>query len=360
MEQILKSRAEKLLKTLPKNFEAALIQTETSRFYLLDYDAGDAGTLLLLPDRMVYFIDSRYIESARREVTNAEVVLQKELYTQLDGVLHKAGVKKIYLENQISVALLEKNREKLPGFRFDVTSCLSGAIEGLRQIKDAEEIGRIRKAQAITDQCFEHILPFLVPGAREVDVMLEMERFIRANGAEKVAFDTILIAGAKTSLPHGQPGEYRMQKGDFVTLDFGARYRGYCSDMTRTVALGEPGEKKREVYGLVLQAHYEGIRAAKAGRCCRDVDAAARNIIREAGYGEYFGHGLGHGVGIEIHEEPRFSPACEQPVRSGMMMTVEPGVYLPGEFGCRIEDTVLVGQDGCEPLPASPKELIIL
>ncbi|MDL2252511.1 Xaa-Pro peptidase family protein [Ruminococcaceae bacterium OttesenSCG-928-I18] len=357
---MLKKRVAQLLDAMPDDFEAALIQTEVSRFYFLDFDAADAGTLLLLPEKLVYLIDLRYIEAAEREIDNAEVVLEKDTFKQLGELLEKAGVKHLYLENRIPVSLYEKTREKLPQCSLNISGRLSEEIEALRSVKDESEIERMRRAQQITDACFAHILPKIQPGVREVDMMLEMERFMRSSGAEKVAFDTIFIGGANTSLPHGQPGEYRLQKGDFVTMDFGAKYRGYCSDMTRTVALGEPGEEKRKIYDLVLNAHYVGLKAVYSGQKGSAVDKAAREVIEQAGYGPYFGHGLGHAVGIEIHEAPRFSPKCGSVIRSGMMMTVEPGCYLPGRFGCRIEDTVLVKEDGCESLAASPKELLVL
>ncbi len=357
---MLKKRIERLLAALPGDFEAALIQTEVSRFYLLDFDAGDAGVVVLLPNKLVYIIDSRYIETAQKEVQNAEVVLEKDRFAQVAEVLKAAGVHKVHLETGIPLSLYEKNREKLPGFTFDISNTLTGRLEAQRAIKDEEEQDRMRKAQAVTDACFEHILPQIQLGAREVDLMLEMERFMRSNGAEKVAFDTIFVAGPNGSQPHGVPGHYTLQKGDLITLDFGARYKGYCSDMTRTVALGEPGEEKREIYALVLKAHMAGLAAVKDGCRAKQVDATARDLIKAAGFGEYFGHGLGHSVGIEIHEDPRFAPSSEATVHSGMMMTIEPGVYLPGRFGCRIEDTVLVTADGCSPLPKSPKKLIVL
>lgn len=357
---MLNTRAQKLVAALPANFQAAYIGTEVNRFYLLDFDAGDAGHLLLFPDKMVYIIDSRYIESAQREVQNAEVVLEEDVLAQIGEHLARAGAKTLHLEDGMTLAAAARLKDKIQGVEFDTSSTLSKAIMGLRHIKDEEEVARMRRAQAITDACFEHILPFIKEGVREVDLMLEMEHFMRANGAQKVAFDTICVAGPNSSLPHGEPGEYKLQAGDFITLDFGARYKGYCADMTRTVALGEPGQEKRRVYETVLRAHLAGIDAARGGLRGDEVDKVARDIIAEAGYAGAFGHGLGHAVGIEIHEDPRFSPKCKDVVKAGMMMTVEPGIYLAGRFGCRIEDTVLLGANSCDPLPKSPKELIVL
>ncbi|MDL2219678.1 aminopeptidase P family protein [Ruminococcaceae bacterium OttesenSCG-928-O06] len=315
---------------------------------------------MLFPDEMVYIIDSRYIEVARREVTDARVLLEADALAQMAEELSARGVKKTYLEDEVPIAAWARLEKKFPAIEFDITHTLAGAIEGLRQIKDGEEIARMRRAQAITDDCFSHILGFIKEGVREIDLALEMEHYMRSHGAEKVAFETICVAGPNTSLPHGVPGEYRVQPGDFITMDFGAKYKGYCADMTRTVALGEPGEEKRRVYDTVLKAHLAAIEVAKGGMTGTQVDAVARDIIYAAGYEGSFGHGLGHSLGIQVHEDPRFSPKYPGVVPEGTVMTVEPGVYLAGRFGCRIEDAVLMGETGCEPLPASKKELIVL
>lgn len=354
------TRAKNLVQALPADFQAALLQTQQSRFYLLDFDAGDAGTLLLLPDEMVYIIDSRYIESARKEVKDATVLLETNALAQVQELLKNKGVKKLYVENAIPVSLYERDKEKLPNVEIDASPTLSNEIQKLRAIKDEEEIARMHKAQSITDACFTHILPFIKVGVREVDLMLEMEHFMRSHGAQKVAFDTICVTGANSSLPHGEPGETTIKAGDFLTLDFGARYKGYCSDMTRTVAVGEPSAEQRKVYDMVLRAHLAGIAAAAPGKKGFEVDKVARDIIYGEGYEGYFGHGLGHAVGIDIHEEPRFSVLNKDEILKGMVLTVEPGCYLPGKFGCRIEDMVLITENGCQPFPTSKKELIVL
>lgn len=354
------TRLQRLLKKMPPDFEAALITSEVNRFYFLDFDAGDAGTLLLFPDEMVYIIDSRYIEIAREKIKNATVVLEEKAFTQVNSILEKRGVKNLYMENQISVAGYERVKSALPNVKCDISSTLSSVVDALRAIKDEVEIKRMQEAQRITDACFTHILPFIKEGVREVDLMLEMEHYMRSHRAQKVAFDTICVAGAKTSLPHGEPGENKVKSGDFITLDFGARFDGYCSDMTRTVAFGAPSEEQKQVYNTVLKAHLAGIQAARPHVKGCEVDKVARDIIADAGYQQYFGHGLGHAVGIEIHENPRFSPLNQDTILPGMVLTVEPGCYLPGKFGCRIEDMVLITESGCCPMPTSPKELIVL
>lgn len=353
-------RANKLVGALPEGFGAALVQTQVSRFYLLDYDSHDAGTLLILPDRCVFIIDSRYIEAGRKKIKGTEIVLEKDALAQVGELLKEADVSQILVENEITVAMLDGLRRKLAGVAIDASPTLSKTIMDLRMIKDDEELRRMRAAQAVTDDCFAHIRGFIKVGMREVDIALEMEHYCRSHGAEAMAFDTICVAGPNSSLPHGVPGEYRIQPGDLLTLDFGAKCEGYCADMTRTLAVGEPGEEKRKLHDLVLRAHNAGIEAAGPGKKGNEVDAPARKIIIDAGYGENFGHGLGHALGIEVHEEPRFSPKCSAEIKQGMVLSVEPGVYLPGKYGCRIEDAVLITADGCEPLPESPKELIVL
>ncbi len=361
----MENRAEKLVSLMPQAFEAALVQSDVNKFYLLDFEAWEAGMLVVLPKKMVYIVDARYIEAARNSVKNAEVVLEKSApgYSAVDqalDVLKDAGVKNVHLELDIPLRLFQKMKEKAGGVNLMPDSALSDAVEALRMVKDAEEIARMREAQRITDACFDHILPYIKEGVREIDLMLEMEYFMRKNGAEKVAFDTICVAGPNTSLPHGVPGEYRVRTGNFITMDYGAKYKGYCTDMTRTVALGEPGEEKRRVYDAVLRAHMAGIAAARAGVSGFDVDKAARDVLAAQNLAQYFTHSLGHAVGAEIHENPRFSYVCKDEIKAGMMMTVEPGCYLAGKFGCRIEDTVLIEEGGCTPLPKSKKELIIL
>lgn len=357
---MLEQRIKNLAASLPEDFEAAIIKTQSNRFYLLDYDSDSAGTLVMLPGKMFFIIDSRYEEKARNVVKNAEVVLETDALSQAGEILRQHGVKKLLVENQISVESCENMVSAFKGMEVDSSPVLSRALKACRAIKDEEEISRMKKAQDIADACFTHILPFIKEDVREIDIMLEIEHYMRSNGAEKVSFDTISLTGPSTSLPHGVPGENRVKPGDFITMDFGALYKGYCSDMTRTVAFGEPGEEKRKVYETVLKAHLAGIEAARAGARCNDVDKIARDIINDAGYKGLFGHGLGHSVGIDVHEDPRLSPKCGDILKQGMIMTVEPGCYIPGRFGCRIEDMVLITSGGCKPFPSSEKQLIVL
>lgn len=353
-------RMKKLVAAMPQDFEAALISTDVNRFYFLGLDTGDAGTLLLLPQQAYFIIDSRYIEIARKEIGDAEIVLEDKALEQAFEICSAHGIRSLYLESKATLAYAAKVKDAMAGMRVDTGDVLSQTVDTLRTIKTAEEVAAMRRAQAITDACFSHILPLIKPGEREIDLALEMELFMRRNGAGKLAFDTIFVAGTKTSLPHGVPGDNRVQDGDFVTMDFGANVDGYCTDMTRTVAVGHVTDEQRNVYETVQKAQAAALAFAKAGQRGCDVDKVARDLIYAAGYEGCFGHGLGHAVGIEIHENPRYSPLCKEEIRAGMMMTIEPGIYLAGKFGVRIEDTVLVGENSVAVLGTSDKNLIIL
>ena len=230
----------------------------------------------------------------------------------------------------------------------------------LRSIKDSYELECIRAAQKITDETFAYVLEHIRPGMTERALAALIEYQMRLRGADGPAFDTIAVSGKNTSLPHGVPSDKPIESGDFVTMDFGAKARGYCSDMTRTVAVGRPTEKMRQIYGIVLEANRRALAGVQTGMTGAACDALARGYIAQQGYGDRFGHGLGHSLGLEIHEEPRFSPACETVILPGTVVTVEPGIYLENEFGVRIEDMVWMTPDGPVNLTASPKELIVL
>ena len=234
------------------------------------------------------------------------------------------------------------------------------APQQLRQLKTPSEIVTMRKAAAITSEAFEAVLPKIRPGMTETELRLEVENIMYRLGAEALAFNTIIASGENGSLPHAVPGLRKLQKGDMITMDFGAKVGGYCSDMTRTVALGEPSAEMRKVYQTVLRAQTMCEAALAAGRNCFDIDRLARDYIDSQGYAGCFGHGLGHCVGIDIHEDPRLSPGCHDTLKAGMVITVEPGVYLPGVGGVRIENTCLVRENGSEALTTARKELVIL
>ena len=218
----------------------------------------------------------------------------------------------------------------------------------------------MRKAQAITDKTFAEMLKIIEVGMSEKELAAELIYTLYKNGADALSFPPIVVSGPNTSLPHGVPGERKLQYGDFVTMDFGCMVNGYCSDMTRTVALGFVSEEMSKVYETVLRAQEAGIAATKAGVTGQAVDGAARQVIADAGYGAYFGHGYGHSLGLEIHEAPNCNPANDQPLPAGAVCSAEPGIYLPGKFGVRIEDVVIVTEDGCVDITESPKNLIVI
>ena len=235
-----------------------------------------------------------------------------------------------------------------------------GLVNGLRGAKDQEELDAMVQAQRISERAFDEILKFIKPGVTEKEIAAKLEYDMLRFGAQKMSFDPIVVSGPNGSLPHGVPSDKKVEKGEFITMDFGCIYNGYCSDMTRTVALGEPTEEMRKVYDVVLQAQLAGLAASKAGVTGKSIDAAARKVIEDAGYGEYFGHGYGHSVGIEIHEAPNANMRDETPMPVGAAVSAEPGIYLPGRFGVRIEDVAIMTEDGCIDITKAPKELIVL
>ena len=356
----------KQLQTLMNNpkcgFDGALIVSPENRRYFTGFESSD-GYLLVSKEKAFFITDSRYIEAAKKEVKNCSVRLQSKSIRQLDNLFKKMGVKKIGVEaSRLPVSELDTFKEKLGDFEFVADSTLDDFISALRCRKLPAEVECIRQAQIIAEKALEHTLGFIKEGMTEKDIQLELDFFMLKNGAEALSFDTIAVAGKNTSMPHGVASGYKVQKGDFITMDFGAVVNGYHSDMTRTVALGFATDEMKKVYNTVLKAQKAGISTMKAGVKCFDADKAARDVIKEAGYEKYFGHGLGHGVGIEIHEFPTLSYKSKKrnKLRVGNIVTSEPGIYIPDKFGVRIEDMILITDDGNINLTTAPKELIIL
>lgn len=355
------TRIEKLRAALPDDFGAALVQDDAHRFYLTHFRSS-AGALLVTAMDAVLYVDSRYDEAARNQAQGVRVERMENLYAQLGETLGRAGIQRLMIENETSIGALASLKKGLRDLKlkYECSATLSGAILSLRARKEESEIAAIRAAQAITDAAFLEICEFIRPGRTEREIAAELEYAMRKRGADGVAFGTIVVSGKNSSMPHGVPTDKPVERGDFITMDFGAKKDGYCSDMTRTVALAEPSAKQREIYQLVLEAHNQAKAAARAGMSGRELDGIARGVIEAAGYGACFGHGLGHSLGIDIHENPRAAIGNTQPLPDNCMMTIEPGIYLPGEFGVRVENMVLLREDGCEDLTASPTDLIIL
>ncbi len=352
---------EKLKKLIKESdFDAALIVSPENRFYFTGFNSTD-GFLLASANDAVFITDSRYIEAAQNKIRNCKVVLQERDIKQLKNVLDGFGAKTVAAEaDRLTVSNLARFTKAFEEIAITADGSLDSGINSLRGIKENSEVDKIVAAQRIAEKGFEHICNFIKEGKTEKEIQLELDFYMLSHGAEALSFETIAVSGANGSMPHGVPTDKPVKKGELITLDFGAVYGGYHSDMTRTVALGFAGDKQREVYETVLRAQLNSIASIKAGVTGKAADEAARSVIREAGYGEYFGHGTGHGVGVEIHEYPSVSPANEKALEKGNIVTVEPGIYLPGEFGVRIEDMVLVTEDGCRNLTECPKELIIL
>lgn len=355
-----KHRLESLMKALPGDIDGALITARCNRLYYTGMSSS-AGTLLVTKEAAYLIIDFRYIEKARATVQSCEVILEEKRTEQILALVKKHSLKNIAIESErMTVSALEKLRSDIPDCSFCGDERLERQIARQRSIKSVEELAAIRAAQSLTDQSFTHILEYIRPGQTEREIMLELEFYSRRLGSEGPSFDFIVVSGKNSSLPHGVPSDKVVEKGDFITMDFGCIVENYHSDMTRTVAVGTPTHEMREVYKTVLRANRESMEAIVPGAPCKSIDEIARKVIYSAGYEGCFGHGLGHAVGLEIHEEPRFNEHASEICEPGLLMTVEPGVYLPGKFGCRIEDMVYITENGCENLTNSEKELIIL
>ena len=340
--------------------ESVLITSDINRRYFTGMKSS-AGTVLAFRNKAYLLIDFRYIEKARETVKTAEVIETKELYKEISALLRQEGVKNLAIEAMdVTVSRLNVMKKHLKCVDIIETDVLSNSINKLRMIKDEEEMEYIRKAQEIAESAFDDILGFIKEGVTEREIALELDRLMLEKGAEGISFDTIALAGENTSMPHGVPSDKKVKKGEFVLMDFGAVYNGYHSDMTRTVCVGTPDEEMEKIYNIVLAAQEKAIAAAKAGISGKELDGIARRHICDAGYGEYFGHSLGHGVGLEIHEQPNAAPSYEKNLEKGTVVTIEPGIYIAGKFGVRIEDFVILTENGCINLTKSAKNIISL
>ncbi|MDO5125290.1 MAG: aminopeptidase P family protein [Ruminococcus sp.] len=342
--------------------DCGIITSDVNRRYFTGMKSS-AGIVLVFPEQVYFIIDFRYIEKASKlldSINFVEVVMQDRLYEQINSLLEKHNAKTVAVESDwCTVSQLEEFRTKLNA-EIVSDNLFSERINQLRFVKTQAEIDKIISAQRIAEKGFEHILEFIRAGRTEREIQLELDYFMLKNGAEALSFDTIALSGKNTSLPHGVPSDKLVQNGEFVLLDFGAVVDGYHSDMTRTVCVGQPTEEMKAVYRIVLDAQLAGLKAVRAGITGRELDKIARDIIVQTGYGEQFGHSLGHGVGMEIHEAPTASPRTDEELLVNSIVTIEPGIYLPGKFGVRIEDFVIVKENGCDNMTLAPKELIVL
>lgn len=321
---------------------------------------GSSGFAYLNETRKWLAVDSRYYEQAGQQCPGWEIkALGSSAAENLAELLVQSGAEEVGVEaDHLTVAAFQRHEAGLNGrVRLKPVTDL---VRNLRAVKDRHEVAMIRQACRIVDEAFDYICGVLKPGLKERDVLLELEWRIRKNHGAGIAFPSIVVSGERTSLPHGQPTDKVIAHGDLVTLDFGAQWEGYCSDLTRTVVIGAATDEQKRIHRIVLEAQQRAIGRMKAGAEAKMVDAEARGYIAEAGHGEHFGHGLGHGVGLEVHDSPGLGPKSEVTLREGMVLTVEPGIYIPSWGGVRIEDDVLVTPEGCEILTSSPRDLLEL
>ncbi len=337
--------------------DAILITCIENIRYLTGF-TGSSGVLLVTGGGGVFFTDSRYTEQAAKEVKGFEVREYKKRVTEIAAEIIEAGLKRVGFEdsNLTYQGYRELGRE-LKGVRL---APLKDKLGSLRSVKSDEELRLISRAANIAYKAFEKLAPSVRPGKREDDLAVELEYLIRKGGAEGLSFDVIVASGSRSALPHGRPGSKLIKKGDPVVIDFGARYKGYHSDETVTVFAGKTSKRLAEIYQIVKDAHDRAIDAVRPGVRLVDIDSAARGFIVKAGYGKYFGHGTGHGVGLNVHEWPSISPNSKGVAEEGMVFTIEPGIYLPKIGGVRIEDMVVVTKDGCRVLTKIPKEMTII
>ncbi len=350
---------DKIAAQLPEHgLDAMLITSHSGERYALGFHGE--GMLLVTRHGTHYSTDGRYIEAAQEQISGAEISLVNTDQTHLDlaqQYIQAHGLHNVGFESgHVTVDALHRYSQKL-------TCILTPAqdlLDNLRASKDAGELDAMRRAQAVTDGAFRAILNYIRPGLSELEIAARLVYELLRQGGEKLSFDPIVAAGTNGSRPHAVPSRQIVETGMFITLDFGCKVDGYCSDMTRTVALGQPTEEMESVYATVLAAQKAGIRAARAGIPGCEIDAAARQVITEAGYGDFFSHGFGHSLGLDIHESPNASSRETKLIPENAVLSAEPGIYLPGRFGVRIEDVLILNENGCENITRSPKDLIVL
>jgi Xaa-Pro aminopeptidase len=355
------SRAARLVAGL-SDVDVLLVTQLVNVRYLTGY-TGSNGLALVGPATRAFITDFRYLQQSAEEVSSEfdRLVSQAptELTALIEGALPEGELRLGFEAEHTSVRAHERLREALPD-RVELVAT-EGVVERLRVVKEPDEIARNRAATALADAAFERLVGEGLAGRTEREVALALETDMRANGATRSSFDSIIAAGAHGALPHAQPRDVEIKLGDMVVIDWGAQLDGYCSDSTRTVAAGDPGARAREIYELVREAQEAGVRVVAAGSGTREIDASARSVIEAGGHGQEFGHGLGHGVGLDIHEAPTLSPRVEnQRLESGNVITIEPGIYLPESFGVRIEDLVVVTDEGCDVLTSVTKQLTVV
>jgi Xaa-Pro aminopeptidase len=339
------------------SIDGLLITSGYNRRYATGF-TGTAGVVLISEKEAKFITDFRYIDQAKEQATEFEIVQHTgPIIDEVGKQASAMGITKLGFEQDHMTFSTYRTYEKAISANLVPISQL---VEKLRMIKDADELKTLQEATEIADAAFDHILTYIKPGLTELDVSNELEFFMRKQGATSSSFDIIVASGYRSALPHGVASDKVIENGEFITLDFGAYYKGYCSDITRTISVGEPGEELRKIYDVVLQAQLKGMEGIKPGITGIQADALTRDHIKAEGYGEYFGHSTGHGIGLEVHEGPGLSFKSDIVLQPGMVVTVEPGIYISGLGGVRIEDDTVVTETGNKSLSHSTKDLIIL
>ncbi len=350
-------RVESLRNIMKENsLDAALISNNANKRYLSGF-TGTAGYIVITEKDTLFITDFRYIEQARKQCIGYEIVEHNKEKTLYD-IINSLNIKKIAFEEDfITYAQYKELENKIKNISL---LPLEGAINNLRKYKDESEIKEIETAAKITDEAFDYICEFIKPNITEKEIALELEMYMRKKGATATSFEIIVASGLRSALPHGVASDKKVNISEFITMDFGCIYNGYCSDMTRTIILGKASDKQKEIYNTVLDAQTNAFGFIKPGVTGIKADKGARDLIVQRGYGDFFGHGLGHGVGLEVHEAPRLSPLSKDTLEVGMVVTNEPGIYLPDFGGVRIEDLIVVTAEGNRILSKSSKQLIEL
>lgn len=354
------TRTDRIAAELKDNTHAALITSPVSRQYATGFKS-EAGIVVVTKDKSYFIIDARYYEHAAQQVEDVDVVLLSDMRKQLYKIIEDHGIQVISIENKtVTVAELEDYKKLFATLTIDESGWLSSTLEKMRIIKDADEIKKIETAQRIAEAAFSKLITAIRPGMTEKQVASVLNFYMMDLGADGISFDTIAASGINSACPHAVPTDKPIQNGEFLTLDFGAIVDGYHSDMTRTVVIGKPDEDMKKVYDAVWGAQMDAIKAVHADITGKLVDNVARSTLDAWGFEKYFTHGLGHGVGLEIHEAPTVSAKSPYTLHEGMVITIEPGVYIPHRFGVRIEDMVVVTTDSCNVITKAPKTLIYI
>lgn len=356
------NRLIKLMQSLKESNRAYIVTSKVNRFYLLGFSSS-VGTLIITKDCAYFIVDFRYIEKAQAMVNSdaCKVILEKSIYTQITEILLRHQITDIDIEAQlISLSKYLELKQNLQNFTINTDNKFNNTLNQMRSVKTPQELEFIKHAQQIADQGFLEILNYIKPGMTELQVSVELEIILRRLGADSLSFPIICASGSNGSMPHAVPSSRAIQVGDFVTLDFGVVVDGYCSDMTRTIGIGKISDSQLEIYQTVLEAQKLAINSIKSGVYCKQIDLIAREYICSCGYGDYFGHGLGHSIGMDVHESPFFNQKSPDILLENVVMTVEPGIYIPKKYGVRIEDMVSITQSGCVTITNSEKNIIIL